>query len=181
MSKESEVYETVARKVVADLKDRLCVSRVEGKQDLAGELSNTNWEVDGVAWREDGEGFLLIEARRYTTSRLPQEDIAAIAYRIIDIGAAGGIVVSPDRLQAGAEKVATANQILHIEVAAESSLESYLADYLGQHFVGASLLELVELQDEAFASLVQSMSISEHSNAQATCDAQVTRAAPTVE
>jgi len=178
MTKESEGYEGVARKVVADLGSRFGVCRVEGKQHLAGEHSGTAWEVDGVAWLEDGEGFLLIEARRLTTSRLSQEDTAGVAYRILDTEAAGGIVVSPDRLQAGARRVAAANQILQIEVDAESSLESYLATYLGQRFLGASLSEVATLDDETTASLVHPMSIAEQGDAQDECDAEVVRATP---
>ena len=58
--------------------------------------------VRGVT-TEDGE-IVIIECRRLTTSRINQEDMGGIAYRIGHVGAAGGIVVTPIGVQEGARK-----------------------------------------------------------------------------
>jgi len=63
MSKASDAYEAVARKVVADLGSRFGVLRVDAKRDLSGKHRGTAWEIDGIAWLEGGQGLLLIEAR----------------------------------------------------------------------------------------------------------------------
>jgi len=89
--------------------------------------------------------------------------------------------VSPNGLQAGARRVADANRILQIEVDASSSLESYLAEYLGQRFLGVTLTELAELDDETTASLAHSHSVVEQCDLRDKCDAQVVRAKPPAE
>jgi hypothetical protein len=150
-------YEDAARKVLADLRQTLGLSEVEGKQSLAG-ASGTNWEIDAKAWRTGTDGFLVIEVRRLARSRLKQEDVAAIAYRIQDVGAAGGIVVSPLPMQKGANLVAASADIAHVRLSPESTTESYLAEFMGSRFLGAS--------------------ISEAANAQASCDAEMTRGKP---
>lgn len=77
---------------------------IEGKQKLVGRDTGTEWEIDAKGVVEGGDGIVLIECRRYTTSKQNQEKIAAIAYRIYDTKAKGGIMVSPPGLQAGAKK-----------------------------------------------------------------------------
>ena len=86
-------YEAAARKVLTYMREVLGISVVEGKQSVPGKNS-PGWELDAKAWLENSTGFLVIEARRHTTSRLSQEAVAAIAYRMSDVGAAGGIVLT---------------------------------------------------------------------------------------
>ncbi len=131
-------YEEAAHHVLADLRKVLGLSHVEGKQTLAG-LSGTEWEIDAKAWLEGQAGFLVVEARRYVSSRLKQEALAAIAYRIQDLGAIGGIVVSPLPLQKGAELVAKASDIAHVLLTPESTTEDYVAEFLGRRFIGATV------------------------------------------
>jgi hypothetical protein len=140
------LYEDAARKVLADLRGKIGLSAVEGKQSLVG-LSGTTWEIDAKAWRDGKEGFLLVEARRHTTSGLRQEEIAAIAYRIQDVGASGGIVVSPLPLQQGATLIARSAGIAHVRLTPESTTESYIAEFLGQRFLGASIAESIAITD----------------------------------
>ena len=120
----------------------LGVSNVEGKQKLEGK-SGTEWEVDAKAVQDEGENFLVVEVRRYTTSSLTQEHLAGLAYRIGDVGAAGGIVVSPLPLQRGAALVAKASGIEHVRVTSDSTDSDYLAEYMGKRFLGASIVEAV--------------------------------------
>lgn len=150
----SEAYELVARQVLADLKKPLNISTVEEKQSLTG-LSGTEWEIDAKAWIEDGSGFLVVEARRYTKSRLKQEHVAAIAYRIQDTGAKGGIIVSPLPLQRGAELVARATGIEHIRIDPESTIESYLAEYLSKRYFGLKSSNLVQMRFTMEAEVIK--------------------------
>ena len=55
---------------------------------------------------KENEGFVIIECRRYTKSRQSQEKIGGLAYRILDTGARGGILISPLGMQEGASKIA---------------------------------------------------------------------------
>lgn len=78
------------------------------------------------AIRESDGSIVIVECRRYN-SRLSQEALGAVAYRIRNLGAAGGITVSPMPLQAGAAKVAKAEQIEHVELRPESTREQWIA------------------------------------------------------
>src|ERR1700744_698027 len=91
-----QTYEEVARYLLEKLSDTLGLGleRVEGKQKLVGK-SGMNWEVEGKGIKTDGGAIVVIECRRYTTSKLKPEAIGGLAYRIADVGAAGGIVVTP--------------------------------------------------------------------------------------
>ena len=144
------VYEDAARKVLTDLRSILGVAHVEGKQSLAG-LSGTEWEVDAKAWREASDGFLIVEVRRRETARLNQESLAAVAFRIRDVEASGGIVVSPLPMQRGACLVAKSANVAHVVVSAESTTESYLAEFMGRRFLGATVVERVNATDSCDA------------------------------
>ena len=75
-----ESYEEVARYLLEKMGDALGLGleRVEGKQKLVGE-SGTTWEIDGKGVRADDGAIVVIECRRYTTSKLKQEDMAGLA------------------------------------------------------------------------------------------------------
>jgi hypothetical protein len=156
MSSPWVIYEDTARKVLADMRNVLGISGVEGKQTLHGN-SLANWEIDAKAWVEGSEGFLIVEARRHTTSRLTQESLAAIGYRIKDVGGSGGIVVTPLPLQKGAMAVATKEGIAHVRLSAESTTESYLAEFLGRKFIGASVAETANLLDSCDATVIRAI------------------------
>lgn len=86
-------YEEVAAHLLNELAAVFDLEVVEGKQRLKGRVQT--WEIDGKAWKRGNDGFLVVECRRKTTSRIDQEQVAAVAYRIHDLGADGGIIVSP--------------------------------------------------------------------------------------
>lgn len=146
-------YEDVARRVLSDMREALDITAVEGKQVVEG-ASGTKWEIDAKACASDGQNFLVVEARRHTTSRLKQEDVAALAYRIDDVGATGGIVVSPLPLQSGARTIAAAENIAHVKLTADSTAEHYLAEFLGRRFIGVSVVESVTASDSCDAEVI---------------------------
>lgn len=151
------IYEDAARLVVADIRKVLGIGTAEGKQTLEG-ASGTTWELDAAACREGSDGFLVIEVRRHTGAGLKQEELAAIAYRIQDVGGSGGVVVSPLPMQKGAQIVAASADIAHVRLSPESTTESYLAEFMGRRFLGDSVTESLHATD--------------------TCDAEVLRGKP---
>jgi len=129
-SAEWRRYEVVAKQIIEHLRTEFGFSTVEGKQLVDGE-SGTQWEIDAKGLTEGSSTFVIIECRRYTTSRLKQEDIAAVAWRIVDTGASGALVVSPLGLQEGAAKVAAAAGVRAVRLPADASLENFVVEFLG--------------------------------------------------
>ena len=140
------IYEDAARKVLADLRNALGLDSVEGKQVLDG-ASGAKWEIDAKAWRKGSEKFLVVEARRHTKSRLKQKDIAAIAFQIQDVGGTGAVVVSPLPMQQGAKVISASANIQHVRLSSDSTADSYLAEYMGRRFLGATTAETVIASD----------------------------------
>ncbi|KUN53995.1 hypothetical protein AQJ46_50160 [Streptomyces canus] len=131
-------YEDVAVYLLDQIASKLDLDRVEDKQKVIGERSGTEWEIDGKGVKVGDEGFVIIECRRYTTSKQKQEQIAGLAYRIIDTGADGAIIVSPLGLQEGAAKVAEAENIRTVHMDQNSTRTDYMFRFLNEVFVGAS-------------------------------------------
>ena len=128
-------YEEVAQYLLNQFAKTFGLGVVEGKQIVPGK-SGTNWEIDAKGLKTGEDGFVIVECRRYTTSRLKQENIGGLAYRIKDTGAAGGIIVSPLPLQEGAEIVAAHEGIKHVILDPNSSTSDYMLRFLNQIFVG---------------------------------------------
>ena len=84
-----ETYEEVARYLLENMGDTLGLGleRVEGKQKLVGK-SGMKWTVDGKGVKTEDGAIVVIECRRYTTSKLKPEAMGGFAYRIGDVGAA---------------------------------------------------------------------------------------------
>jgi hypothetical protein len=129
-------YEEVAQILLDRFAADFGLSSVERKQDMPGNLTGTSWEIDAKGVVEGSDAFLIVECRRYTTSKLAQEDVAAIAYRTMDIGAAGAITVSPLDLQSGAKKVAAATNIVHVRLSPESTPEEFQLQFLDKMHLG---------------------------------------------
>jgi hypothetical protein len=132
-------YEEAAVAIMNKIASYLGLERVEGKQRVYGSRSGTGWEIDGKGVRVGDEAFVIIECRRYRKDRQKQEQVAALAYRIMDTGASGAIVVSPLGLQEGAKKVAAAENIHEFFMGPESTSTDYVVRFLNQVFVGVSL------------------------------------------
>ena len=135
---EFETYEQVAAFLINELAHHFSLDHVEGKQIVRGNRSGTEWEIDAKGIRIGDAGFVIIECRRHTTSRLNQEEIRGVAYRIRDTSASGGIVVSPLGLQMGATKVAKAEKIESLRLDANSTRSDYVLEFLNNVMIGAS-------------------------------------------
>ena len=135
-----ENYEEVAVYLLDQVGNRLGLDfeHVEGKQDIYGSRSGAKWEIDGKGVKVGDEGFVIIECRRYTKSRQKQEQAACVAYRIIDTGASGGILVSPLGFQEGAKRIAAAEGIHEVFMDENSTRSDYMVKFLDRATVGVS-------------------------------------------
>lgn len=146
-----EVYEHTARYLLDTIREELGLQTVEGKQSVPGHESGTDWEIDAKGVPNDGESFVVIECRRHTGSALNQESIAALAYRISDAGASGGIIVSPVGLQAGAKKIAAASQIVEMKLDPDSTPQDFAMRFLKRLMIGVQ--DTVGINDHLNAGL----------------------------
>ena len=132
-------YEELAAWLLDQFAHEFGLDRVEGKQNVTGRRSGTSWEIDAKGVRERDGGFMIVECRRYTKSRICQEQVAGLAYRILDSGAIGGIVVSPLGFQEGAAKVAASEGIFAVTLDPSSTPASFLIGFLDKFRVGNTL------------------------------------------
>ena len=128
-------YEEVAAYLLDQFASHFGLDHVEGKQSVHGTRSNTQWEIDAKGVKTDDGGFMIVECRRYTTSKQKQENIGALAYRIIDTNAAGAIVVSPLGFQSGAEKIAAAENIFDVRLRPDSTTTDFTINFLNKFIV----------------------------------------------
>ena len=135
LPKNWRTYEEVAAEILGRLKQELGLSSIEGKQSVPGR-SGTDWELDAKGIKEGSDAFVVVECRRYTTTKLKQEAVASLAWRIQDTGAAGGLLVSPLGLQEGARKVAGFANILSVVLNADATPQQFALSFLGNLFVG---------------------------------------------
>ena len=131
-------YEEVGAYLLEQSAHELGLERVEGKQKIHGLRSGTDWEIDAKGIREGNEGFVIIECRRHTISRQNQAKLGELAYRIIDTGAAGGIIVSPLGIQEGAAKVAASENILNVQLDENSTPTEFAMKFLNKLMIGTS-------------------------------------------
>lgn len=134
--KKWESYEDVAAYLLNQMASEFDLGHVEGKQLIVGE-SGATWEIDAKGVKaNDKEAFTIIECRRYTTSKLKQEHVGALAYRIIDTKAAGGILVTPIGIQEGAKRIAEKENIINVTLREDSTTENYMLQFLNNIYLG---------------------------------------------
>lgn len=69
MSKPWMSYEDVATRLLNQFITEFGLDRVEGKQVITGQRSKTRWEIDAKGVRDKDGAFMVVECRRYTTSK----------------------------------------------------------------------------------------------------------------
>ncbi len=111
---------------------------VEGKQKIQGNRSGTSWKIDAKGIMEGGKGFFIVECRRYTKSRQKQEQMGGLAYRILDTGAEGAILVSPMGFQEGAAKIAAAENIIRVLLNENCTLTDFVIQFFDKICLGIS-------------------------------------------
>lgn len=140
-------YEEVARHLLNRFAKHFGFDRVEKKQNVHGKITGTDWEIDAKGVNDGDGGIFIIECRRYTTRRIDKERMAGLAYRIRDLGAAGGVIVSPLGLQKGAQSVSEAEDIVHVELNADSTASDFAIKFLGKLTVGRTFVGRMEGTD----------------------------------
>jgi len=135
--KKWQTYEEVVAQLIKDLAEEFGLSDVEGKQILQGQ--NTTWEVDGKGIRDGDQSIIVIECKRWLTKKPGQAELAALAYTIKDLGASGGLYVSPIGLQQGAKKIAEAEKVIEVKLAAESTITDMTMELLKKTIIRKSI------------------------------------------
>lgn len=153
MTTEWKTYEEVAAHLLNQVASDLGLSKVEGKQSVLGLRSQTEWEIDAKGVSEGNEGFVIIECRRYTKAKQNQEKMSALAWKILDTGAQGGIIVSPLGLQEGAKKVAHAGKIVNVQLSLDNTAHEFAMQFLNKIFLG--LQTGVSIHDEISVELIR--------------------------
>jgi hypothetical protein len=131
-------YEKVATDLLNKMADEFGLEKVEANQHVLGLRSGTQWAIDGKGTSIGTEKFVIVECRRYTNSKIDQERIGGLAYRISDTGASGGIIVTPIGLQEGAKKIAQAENIITVMLDENSSSTDYVMKFLNRIMIGVS-------------------------------------------
>ena len=148
--KRWKTYEEVAAFLLNRVAVHFGVGRFEGKQVVPGD-SGTDWELDARGVGEGDARIIVVECKRHTKSGISQAITGALAFTIQDVGAHGGILVSPLGLQAGAKKVAAHANIVEVTLTPESTTTDYVLRFLDQIHVGIS--ESVQATDECSVEL----------------------------
>ncbi len=141
-----ENYEQVAQYLLNKFKNYFGLSEIQKKQKIRGLNSKTEWEIDAKGVCENNIGFIIIECRRYLTSKQNQEKIGALAYKIKDTGAQGGIIVSPLGLQKGAKKIAQNENIINVILDPNSTYNDFALQFLNKIMLGLS--DTIHFSDE---------------------------------
>jgi len=141
-------YEEVAQYLLNQFANEFDLERVEGKQKVDGIRSGTKWQIDAKGVRLGEEGFVIIECRRYTTSKQSQEKLGGLAYRIIDTGADCGIIVSPLGLQKGAQKIASSEGIIDVSLNANCTITEFCMKFLNKVMIGVQ--DTIGIREEVF-------------------------------
>lgn len=139
LAKNWESYEQVAAHLLGQFAYEFGVDFFQGKQDVAGNRSGTTWQIDAKGVRTADGGFMIVECKRWTKDKQSQETVGGLAYRIIDTGAIGGIVVSPLGLQEGGQKVASAENIFEVHLDENSTRNNFVIHFLNKFMVGSTL------------------------------------------
>jgi hypothetical protein len=125
-----KTYEEVAAFVLNQCAEQFGLERFEGKQSVPGQ-TGTEWELDARGWFADGKTFVVVECKNHKDTAISQALTGSLAYTISDTGAAGGFLVSPNGLQAGAKKVAAASRITEVKLNPKSTTAAYFGEWLG--------------------------------------------------
>lgn len=150
-----ENYEEIAIELLNRFARDFGIDSFEGKQKIRGNKSKTEWEIDGIGFLNKGDIFLIVECRRYTSTKQNQEKVGALAYRIHDTGASGGILVSPLGLQFGAELIARAENITSVKLRPESTTKKYMMSFLDKVKIGTADKAGIHITERARITIIQ--------------------------
>jgi hypothetical protein len=159
-AKPWRTYEEVAQYLLNEFAAHFRLGHVEGKQVVPGQ-SGADWEIDAKGVAVNGEAFVIVECRRRTTSNLAQGSMGELAYRIIDTGASGGILVTPLDLQSGAKKVAGYSNIQHVTLDPNATTTEYVLRFLNRTFTGRGGTCSLLLKESVSLEVIQDCKVVE--------------------
>lgn len=140
MTRESDYYEAVTRKIFHNLREHLGIYGVS-KEKTKHIGNSTNWTVDASCYKNEDDTLVIIECRRKTTSKINQEEAGGFAFRVGDIGAGSAYMVTPIGFQNGAKKVATAHKIGMAILNVDATDTEYILNVANQLFRGLHVRE----------------------------------------
>ena len=145
-------FEEVAQYLLNEFAEHFGLERVEQKQKIIGLRSGRKIEIDGKGVKLGDDGFVIVECKKYK-DRVEAEKLEALAYRIMDAGADGGIIVSTMDLQAGAKKIAEGENIVRVQLNETCTEHSYVLRFLNRVMVG--LQDQLTLTDKVTIEVVR--------------------------
>ena len=141
MTRESDYYEWVTRRIFHDLREYLGIDRMSSDRTKHVGTSGAEWTVDASCYRIEDDTLVILECRRKTNSKVEQEEVGGLAYRFMDIGADMAYMVTPIGFQKGAQKVANANKINMVTLNADATDTEYILAVADQLFRGLRVSE----------------------------------------
>lgn len=149
-TKRWESYEEVAAYLLDQLAEHFGVGRFEGKQVIPG-ASGAEWEIDAKGCADGSSRMIVVECKRHTKNGISQAITGALAWTIQDVGAEGGILVSPIGLQSGAKKVVAKANIIEVVLDQNSTTTDYFLSFLNQIHLGVS--DKVQITDHVVVEI----------------------------
>jgi Restriction endonuclease len=92
--------------------------------------------VDGKGVPAGADLIFVVECKHYPDRKVNQGTVAGLAWTIQDVGASGGIIVTPLGLQEGAEIIARHANVHTVLLTPESTPVTYVMRYLENLWVG---------------------------------------------
>jgi hypothetical protein len=138
-------YEDLARKLLDQIASEFRLKSVDRKQAVKGLRSGTKYIIDAKGITEDGKGFFIVECKHYKksskgkTKRIDQGKVSDLAYRILDTRADGAILISPIGFQAGAKKIADAENIVSVQLNQDATPTDFVMQFFNKIRVGITM------------------------------------------
>ncbi len=128
--KEFVEYEKIAEYLLYLFKEEFGLIKVEGKQAIKGQ--GTTWEIDGKGILEEDHGIIVVECKRFKDKKVCQGVIGTLVCSLEDVGAKGGIIVTTNGLQKGANDLAQHKNIIPVLITPDSTPNDFDIQFFGK-------------------------------------------------
>jgi hypothetical protein len=129
-------YEDAVRSIINQHKELFELVSVEPAPVKLEGKSGTSWNIEIVGYKAGQRRIVVVEVRRKTTRNLEPEEVGGFAYRIEDVDAEKGYMVTPlERgFSSGAANLAEYEEIGNINVSVDATPEDYIIQHLNWMF-----------------------------------------------
>lgn len=129
-------YEDAVRSIITQHKELFELDSVEPAPAKLQGKSGTTWNIEIVGYKAGQRRIVIVEVRRKTTRNLEPEEVGGFAYRVEDVGAEKGYMVTPlERgFSIGAATIADYEEIGNIKVSVDATPEDYILQHLNSMF-----------------------------------------------